>query len=386
MTLHLLVLKLRLELLHLDDLAHGLHEILIHDVIALGPDRKHARFRANIAQISAVEAIRQLCDRLVVDLAGLGNGSRVDLEDVQAGLLVRQRDLDLAVQTARPQQRRVQHVRPIRRHDDLDLAQHIEAVHLVQQLHQRTLDLAVGRGTFREAAAADGVNLVHEDDARLVVARVAEHLADHAGALADVLVDDRTRDHFQEVCINVRRDGTGKQSLSGAGRAVEQAALGRLDADTLEQLRIPQRQLNDFTQLANLLCETTDFVVGHVAGVLVRHVVDKRVDLAGERAHDGERGHVQRNASARLELCAVDTAAAAHNVARPARSFDNKFLLSELAQNLANHLAYALQSLQVILALVVRLLKLLSLLTDALEVGLKSAVLLQLLLELGQRL
>ena len=42
----------------------------------------------------------------------------------------------------------------------------------------------------------DGVDLVHEDDARLMVSCVAEHLADQTGALADVLVDNRTRDNL----------------------------------------------------------------------------------------------------------------------------------------------------------------------------------------------
>ena len=38
------------------------------------------------------------------------------------------------------------------------------------------------------APAADGINLVHEDDAGLVLSRIAKHLADEARALADVLV------------------------------------------------------------------------------------------------------------------------------------------------------------------------------------------------------
>ena len=40
------------------------------------------------------------------------------------------------------------------------------------------LDLSVGGGSFREPSATDGVDLVHEDDARLVIASVSEHFAD----------------------------------------------------------------------------------------------------------------------------------------------------------------------------------------------------------------
>lgn len=38
--------------------------------------------------------------------------------------------------------------------------------------------------------------LVHEDDAWLVLAGIAEHLSDHTRTLADVLVHDRTRQHL----------------------------------------------------------------------------------------------------------------------------------------------------------------------------------------------
>jgi hypothetical protein len=38
--------------------------------------------------------------------------------------------------------------------------------------------------------------LVHEDDAWLVLAGIAEHLPDHTRTLADVLVHDRTRQHL----------------------------------------------------------------------------------------------------------------------------------------------------------------------------------------------
>jgi hypothetical protein len=53
------------------------------------------------------------------------------------------------------------------------IGEDVKAVELVQQLHQRALDLAVRRRALREAAAANGINLVHEDDAGLVVARIA---------------------------------------------------------------------------------------------------------------------------------------------------------------------------------------------------------------------
>ena len=40
-------------------------------------------------------------------------------------------------------------------------------------LHQRALNFAIRRVAIAKATTADGVNLVHKDNARLVLARVA---------------------------------------------------------------------------------------------------------------------------------------------------------------------------------------------------------------------
>ena len=57
----------------------------------------------------------------LTDVAVLGDGPGVDLEDVEARLLVGQRNLDLSVEPAGPQQRRVQRVRTVGGHDHLHL-------------------------------------------------------------------------------------------------------------------------------------------------------------------------------------------------------------------------------------------------------------------------
>jgi len=94
-------------------------------------------------------------------------------------------------------------------------------------LHESSLYFSVGRGALGEASAADRVDLVHEDDAGLVVARVREHLPDHARRLADVLVHDGARHDLEEVAVELAGDGARQQRLAGAGRPVQEDALGR---------------------------------------------------------------------------------------------------------------------------------------------------------------
>ena len=60
------VLELPLELLVLRHLAHGLHEILVHNVVALCTDGKHAGLRAHVAKIGRVEGVCELDNRLVI--------------------------------------------------------------------------------------------------------------------------------------------------------------------------------------------------------------------------------------------------------------------------------------------------------------------------------
>ena len=105
-------------------------------------------------------------------------------------------------------------------------------------LHKRPLNLTIRTRALREPATANGVYFVHEDDARLVVARVAEHLTHDARGLADVLVDDRGGDYLEEVGLERRGDGAREEGLACAWGPVEEDALGGLDADSGEEFGV----------------------------------------------------------------------------------------------------------------------------------------------------
>ena len=104
----------------------------------------------------------------------------------------------LAVEAARTQQGRVEHVGAVGGGDQDDALVGLEAVHLHQQLVQRLLALVVAAAQARAAMAADGVDLVDEDDAGGVLLGLLEHVAHAAGADAD--------EHLHEV-----RAGDGRR-------------------------------------------------------------------------------------------------------------------------------------------------------------------------------
>src|SRR3546814_17896562 len=76
-------------------------------------------------------------------------------ENLLATLDIRTRHDDLAVEAARTQQRRIEHVRPVRRGDDDDAFVGLEAVHFDEELVQRLLALVIAVAETGPAQAAD---------------------------------------------------------------------------------------------------------------------------------------------------------------------------------------------------------------------------------------
>ena len=85
------------------------------------------------------------------------------------------------------------------RSNDLGLAQVVEAVKLIEQLHQRALNFTVSTSTLGEASTTNGVYLIHEDNAWLVFLRISKHLPHYTRRLSNILVYDSRRDYLQEI-------------------------------------------------------------------------------------------------------------------------------------------------------------------------------------------
>ena len=122
-----------------------------------------------------------------------------------------------------PQQRRVEDVGPVGGGDQDDVVLHLEAVHLDQELVQGLLALVVAAAHAGAAVAADGVDLVHEDDAGGVLLRLLEQVADAAGADADEHLDEVRAGDREERHPGLARDRPREQRLAGA-RAARRAA------------------------------------------------------------------------------------------------------------------------------------------------------------------
>ena len=105
--------------------------------------------------------------------------------------------------------------------------------------------------------AADGVDLIDEDDAGRVLLRLLEHVADAARAHADEHLDEVGARDGEERHIGFAGDGAGQQRLAGAGRTDQQHAARDAAAEPLELLRIAQ-ELDDLLQVVLRLVDAGD--------------------------------------------------------------------------------------------------------------------------------
>ena len=250
---------------------------------------------------------------------------RVHLEDVAAALAVGAVDDDLAIEAARAQECRIEDVGAVRGRDQDHVVLLLEAVHLDEQLVQRLLALVVTAAHAGAAMAADGVDLVDEDDAGARLLGLLEQVAHAGGADADEHLDevragDREERHAGLACGRPR-----EQRLTGAGRPVEQDALRNPRAERLELLRVLE-ELLDLVQLLDRLVRPGDVLVrdlGRVgrhplgaalaeahhlraAALHLVHQEDPEADEEQDRQQPGEERDPRRGAGAlRVELDVV---------------------------------------------------------------------------------
>ena len=144
----------------------GLLELLHRDQALAAAGGEQGGFVDEVGEVGAGEARRAARDDARVDVGRQRHLLHVHGEDLLAAVDVGARHDDLAVEAAGAQQRRIEHVGTVGRGDDDDAFIGLEAVHLDQQLVEGLLALVIAVAEAGAAMAADGVDLVDEDDAR----------------------------------------------------------------------------------------------------------------------------------------------------------------------------------------------------------------------------
>merc|ERR1719248_467448 len=218
--------------------------------LVLGAARGHdGRLVHEVLERGAGEADGARGDLAEVGLVGQGLVAAVHAQDGDAAVLVRQVDGHAAVEAAGAQERRVEDVASVGsgQHDDARVAR--EAVHLREDLVEGLLALVVRREAAPAGAlAADGVDLIDEDDARRVLLRVAEQVADARRADADEHLDELRTGRGDEGHAGLAGHRAREQRLTGTGRALEEHTSRRLRADLRELFRVLE-EVDDLDEL-----------------------------------------------------------------------------------------------------------------------------------------
>ena len=194
----------------------------------------------------------------------------MDPQDFFAALHVGQIDRDLAIETARAQQRRIEHIGPVGGRDDDDAFLRVEAVHLDEQRIERLLALVVTAADAVTAMAADGVDFVDENHAGRGFLALLKHVAHAAGADADEHLDKIRAADGEERHVGFAGDGAGEQRLAGARRADQQHALRDAAAEFLKFLRVPQ-ELDQFLDFVLGFLDAGDVLEGDLVLVAREH-------------------------------------------------------------------------------------------------------------------
>ena len=178
------------------------------------------------------------------------------LQDRLAAGDVGRRDEDLAVEAARAQQRRVELLEQVRGGDHDEVAGRAEAVHLDQQLVERLLALGV---VVRAALAADGVDLVDEDDRRAVLARLANRRRMRAAPRPANISTNAAADWEKNCAPDSCATALASSVLPVPGGPCSRMPFGHLRAELREALRVAQ-ELDDLLQLGLRLVGAGDVV------------------------------------------------------------------------------------------------------------------------------
>ena len=171
----------------------------------------------------------------------------MDLEDGRPALDVGQVEGYPAVEASRPEQSRVQNIRPVGGGQHYDVVVGLEPVHFHQDLVQGLLPLVVASAQASPAVTPYSVDFVDEHYAGGIPLGLVEEVPDPGRAHTD--------EHFNEFAAADVEEGharfsgyrPGQQGFSGPGLAHQKHSLGYLGAQGKEPLRVLQ-ELHHFLQ------------------------------------------------------------------------------------------------------------------------------------------
>ena len=196
------------------DLVLGVLEVHHGDFFLAQAGRIERCLVDEVLDIGAGKSRGPACNHFPVDVLGNDGLAHVHLEDLFPSLHVGQGHDDLPVETARSQKRRVEDVGAVRGRNEDDALVGFEAVHLNKKRVQGLLALVVAASQPCASVAADGVDLVDEDDAGGVLLALREKVPHAGGPDADEHLDEVRSADGEEGHVGLTGDGPWQEAFS----------------------------------------------------------------------------------------------------------------------------------------------------------------------------
>src|SRR5690606_26162134 len=186
--------------------------------LLIGTRGDECGFVDQICEIRTSEAGRSAGDDIDIDAFIQRDFPRVNFQDTFAAANVRIRHDDLAVKSAGTKQRRIEHVRTVRRSHQNDAVVRFETVHFDQKLVERLFAFIVTAAESCSAVTPDGIDLVNKDYARRVLFALFEQVAYARRADADEHFDKIRTGDRKERNVRFACDGFRQKRFAGSRR------------------------------------------------------------------------------------------------------------------------------------------------------------------------
>ena len=241
-------------------------------VLVAAPGRQQCGLVDEVREVGADHARGGRSDPTEIDVRRKRHPARVHPQDRLSAGAVRRRHRHSPVEPAWTQQRRVEHLRSVRRPEHDHVGGRVETVHLRQDLIQRLLPLVVAAAEPadpRRARPPDRVELVDEDDRAADRLGLLEEVAHAGGADADDRFDELRRRHREERHVGLTRNRPREERLPRSRQAGEEDAARDSTAEAPVLVRVLE-EVDDLRQLCLRLVDPGDVGEGDgVAGRLV---------------------------------------------------------------------------------------------------------------------
>ncbi|MGY4314086.1 hypothetical protein ACVWW1_003389 [Bradyrhizobium sp. JR3.5] len=225
-----------------DDPLDGSRKVIEGDLAGIASRRCDRRFVDQIGQIGAGEAGCHPRYPVKVHVSINLDLSNVNLEDGKSSRLVRTIDQHLTIKAAGAEQCRVENLRPVGRSQENYACARVKSIELGEELIQRLLLLIVAAERAGRPAAAEGIELIHEDDAGRRLPCLFEQIAHPRRADPDEHLNELRSRYREEGYARLAGNRSRQQCLARSRRADQQNPLWNVRAQSAVALGILQKR------------------------------------------------------------------------------------------------------------------------------------------------